>query len=44
MDYIINLELIQEPINWVVVFLVLYAAAISTHFIMMKLNVLEINL
>jgi hypothetical protein len=44
MDHVINLELLGNPVNWVIVFLVLYAAALATHFVMNQAGAANINL
>jgi len=38
MEKIINLDLLMEPLNWVIVFLVLYFLALATHYVVTELE------
>lgn len=44
MNYLVNLELLSNPMNWVIVFLILYGAAIATQLVMQEAGKLNINL
>ncbi len=41
---IVNIDLLAEPINWVIVFLVLYFLAISSQYVSTQLNAAGVNL
>jgi len=44
MDNIVNLELLRDPVNWVIVFLILYFLALCTQYVATNLNAAGINL
>jgi hypothetical protein len=38
MEKIVNLDLLMEPLNWVIVFLILYFLALITHYVSTELS------
>ena len=44
MEYVINLELISNPVNWIIVFLILYFLALATHYVTSQMNGIGISL
>lgn len=38
MDKIVNLDLLLSPLNWVIVFLILYFLALATHYVSTELE------
>ena len=44
MGEVINLPLISNPVNWLIVFLVLYFLALASHYVSTSLNAAGVNL
>ena len=44
MDTLVNIELLGDPVNWVIVFLILYFLALLTQYTATNLNAAGINL
>jgi len=42
-DKIVNLDLLGEPLNWVIVFIILYALALATQYVAKSANVAGIT-
>lgn len=44
MEKIVNLDLLLSPMNWVIVFLILYFLALATHYVSVELDAAGVTL